>query len=123
MSTFWLLLDFLQSLFINPGFVGCLAQSFGTIPISLLEHPSPTTLLQSAPKYILNVGGWGGFGSAGKSTFGDIGSNFTGTGKFGLFTSFAFKFKSALFTTFGFIAAFNSKSTIGSGTGIVLAIP
>ena len=80
-------------------------------------------LLQSAPNITEKVGGTGNAGSSGGTILGSIGENLTGSGKVGTFAVLGTKFKSALFTTFGFIAAFNSISTIGSGTGILLAIP
>ena len=97
----------------NPVFVVCLG-----VPFELL-HPS----LQSAPKTTANVGGCGNDGSLGITTFGDIGANDIAVGKVGILAALGAKFKSTLFTTFGLIPALNSKSTIGSGTGCVLAIP
>ena len=84
-----------------------------------LLHPS----LQSAPSTTENLGASGKSGSAGITIFGSIGANFTASGNVGEFAALAAIFKGTLFILLGFIPAFTSVSTDGSGTGWVLAIP
>ena len=96
----------LLGLFKNPFFVLCL----GTPLLLQFE-------LQSAPSTTANLGASGKSGSAGITIFGSIGANFTASGNVGEFAVLAAIFKGTLFILLGFIPAFTSVSTDGSGTG------
>ena len=85
--------------------------------------PLLSQILQSAPKYIANVGGFGSAGSSGICIFGVIGVNLIGSIDGADAGTGAAIFNGVLLTTLGVIATSSSIFTGGSGEGCVSASP